>query len=342
MAGELILYATEDGDLVVRLQERDGSVRLTQLHLAELFQTTVSNINKHIGGILDDYEQDEATIEEYSIVQTEGKRSVERLVAHYSLPMILSVGFRVRSPRGAQFRRWAAETLSEYMVKGFVMDDDRLKEPDNDYFEELLARIRDIRASEKLFYKKVLDIYATAVDYDPKAEASQRFFQTVQNKMRHAAHGQTAAETKIARADSSRPMMGLIGWTGEKKGRLPTKQDAQVAKNYLQDGEMETLNRITVAFLEFAEAMATDRKPMHMADWIARLDDFLKLGDHKLPSGAGKVSARAATKKVSAEYDRWHTRAINAPSAVERHFIEATAKVKKLAAEKPAGKGDAA
>ena len=201
MAGELILYATEDGDLVVRLQERDGSVRLTQLQLAELFQTTVSNINKHIGGILDDYEQDEATIEEYSIVQTEGKRSVERLVAHYSLPMILSVGFRVRSPRGAQFRRWAAETLSEYMVKGFVMDDDRLKEPDNDYFEELLARIRDIRASEKLFYKKVLDIYATAVDYDPKAEASQQFFQTVQNKMLWAVTGKTAAGLIENRSD---------------------------------------------------------------------------------------------------------------------------------------------
>lgn len=342
MAGELILYTTEDGDLIIRLQERDGSVWLTQAQMSELFQTTVSNINKHIKAILDDGEQDEATIEEYSIVQTEGSRSVERAVAHYSLPMILSVGFRVRSPRGAQFRRWASETLAEYMVKGFVMDDERLKEPDNDYFEELLARIRDIRASEKLFYKKVLDIYATAVDYDPGAEASQQFFQTVQNKMHHAAHGQTAAETKIVRADSAKPMMGLTSWTGEKKGRLPTKQDAQVAKNYLADDEMETLNRITVAFLEFAEAMATNRKPMHMADWIAKLDDFLKLGEHPLLSGAGKVSAKAAAKKVSSEYDRWHTRAINAPSAVEQHFIEATAKVKKLAADKPAkGKGGA-
>lgn len=342
MAGELILYTTEDGDIVVRLQERDGSVWLTQSQMAELFQTTVSNINKHIKGILEDREQDEATIEEYSIVQTEGSRSVERLVAHYNLPMILSVGFRVRSARGAQFRRWASETLSEYMVKGFVMDDERLKEPDNDYFEDLLARIRDIRASEKLFYKKVLDIYATAVDYDPKAEASMQFFQTVQNKMHHAAHGQTAAETKLARADSAKPMMGLTSWTGEKKGRLPTKQDAQVAKNYLADDEMETLNRITVAFLEFAEAMAKNRKPMHMADWIAKLDDFLKLGDHPLLDGASRVSAKQAQRHVDAEYDRWHTRAINAPSAVEQHFIEATAKVKKLAADKPAkGKGGA-
>lgn len=340
MAGELILYTTEDGDLVVRLQERDGSVWLTQAQMAELFQTTVSNINKHIRGILDDGEQDEATIEDYSIVQTEGGRTVERLIAHYSLPMILAVGFRVRSPRGAQFRRWAAETLSEFMVKGFVMDDARLKDPEADYFEELLARIRDIRASEKLFYKKVLDIYATSMDYDPRAEASQQFFQTVQNKMHHAAHGQTAAETKMGRANAGKPMMGLTSWPGETRGALPTKADAQVAKNYLKPDEMDTLNRITVAFLEFAEAMAKNRKPMHMVDWIAKLDDFLKLGDHPLLSGAGKVSAKAATDKVNAEYDRWHQRAINAPSAVEQHFIEATAKVKKLAADKPTkGKG---
>ena len=182
----------------------------------------------------------------------------------------------------------------------------------------------------------MLDIYATAVDYDPRAEASQQFFQTVQNKMHHAAHGQTAAETKLARADSAKPMMGLTSWTGEKKGRLPTKQDAQVAKNYLADDELETLNRITVAFLEFAEAMAKNRKPMHMADWIAKLDDFLKLGDHPLLDCAGKVTADRAKRHVDAEYDRWHSRAINAPSAVEQHFIEATAKVKKLAADKPA------
>lgn len=340
MASDLIQYQTEDGVTVIRLQARDGNAWLSQADMAELFQTTVSNINKHIKGILADGELDESTIEDYSIVRSEGQRQVERTVAHYSLPMILAVGFRVRSPRGMQFRRWAAEALSQYLVKGFVMDDDRLKEPDNDYFEELLARIRDIRASEKLFYKKVLDIYATAVDYDPKAETSQQFFQTVQNKMHHAAHGQTAAETKLARADAAKPMMGLTSWPGEKRGRLPTKQDAQIAKNYLQDEEMETLNRITVAFLEFAEAMAKNRKPMHMADWIAKLDDFLKLGDHPLLDGAGRVSAKQAQRHVDAEYDRWHSRAINAPSAVEQHFIEATAKVKKLAADKPAkGKG---
>ena len=343
MAGELILYTTEDGDLIVRLQERDGSAWLTQAQMAELFQVTPQAITQHIGAIYEDGELDEeATCNDYLQVRSEGTREVSRHIAHYNLQMILAVGFRVRSLRGMQFRRWAYQALSEYLIKGFVMDDERLKEPDNDYFEELLARIRDIRASEKLFYKKVLDIYATAVDYDPKAETSQQFFQTVQNKMHHAAHGQTAAETKLARADSAKPMMGLTSWTGEKKGRLPTKQDAQVAKNYLADEEMETLNRITVAFLEFAEAMATNRKPMHMTNWIAKLDDFLKLGDHALLSDAGKVTAKRASKHVDVEYDLWHTRAINAPSAVEQHFIEATAKVKKLAADKPSKGKDGA
>lgn len=340
MAGEIIQYQTEDGATVIRLQARDGNVWLSQADMAELFQVTPQAITKHIGAIYDDGElEPEATCNDYSQVRIEGNRRVSRQIAHYNLPLILAVGFRVRSLRGMQFRRWAAEALSEYLVKGFVMDDARLKDPEADYFEELLARIRDIRASEKLFYKKVLDIYATSVDYDPKADASQQFFQTVQNKMHHAAHGQTAAETKVARANASKPMMGLTSWPGEKRGTLPTKADAQVAKNYLNPGEMDTLNRITVAFLEFAEAMAKNRRPMHMADWIAKLDDFLKLGDHPLLSGAGKVSAQAAADKVNVEYDRWHLRAINAPSAAEQHFVEAMAKVKKIeAATKPKGR----
>jgi hypothetical protein len=335
MAGEIIQYQTEDGVTVIRLQARDGNVWLSQADMAELFQTTVSNINKHIKGIIEDGEQPEATMENYSIVRSEGARMVERQVGHYNLPMIMAVGFRVRSLRGMQFRRWAAASLSEYLVKGFVMDDARLKDPETDYFEELLGRIRDIRTSEKLFYKKVLEIYATAVDYDPKAEASQQFFQTVQNKMHHAAHGQTAAETKVARADAAKPMMGLTSWPGESRGQLPTRADAQVAKNYLEPGEMETLNRITVAFLEFAEAMAKNRRPMHMADWIAKLDDFLKLGEHPLLVGAGRIQAKTAEKKVNAEYDAWHARAINAPSAVERHFVEAISKTKAIEGTRP-------
>jgi len=329
MAEELIQYQTEDGVTIVRLQARDGNVWLSQAEIAELFQVTPQAVTQHIRAIYEDGELEEAaTCNDYLQVRTEGRREVSRRIAHYNLPLILAVGFRVRSPRGSQFRRWAAASLSEYLVKGFVMDDARLKDPDADYFEELLARIRDIRASEKLFYKKVLDIYATAVDYDPRADASHQFFQTVQNKMHHAAHGQTAAEAKIARADASKPMMGITSWPGEARGQLPTRADAQVAKNYLEPEEMETLNRITVAFLEFAEAMAKNRRPMHMADWITKLDDFLKLGDHPLLVGAGKVQAKVATKKVDAEYDAWHARAINAPSAVERHFVEAVGKTK--------------
>lgn len=333
MAGEIIQYQTEDGVTVIRLQARDGNVWLSQADMADLFQATKQNISLHIRNILQEGEQSsDSVVKEYLTTAVDGK-SYRTL--HYSLPMILAVGFRVRSPRGSQFRRWAAASLGDYLVKGFVMDDARLKDPEADYFEELLARIRDIRASEKLFYKKVLDIYATAVDYDPKAEASQQFFQTVQNKMHHAAHGQTAAETKVARADAAKPMMGLTSWPGEARGQLPTRADAQVAKNYLEPAEMETLNRITVAFLEFAEAMAKNRRPMHMADWIAKLDDFLKLGEHPLLAGAGKVQAKVAEKIVNAAYDAWHQRAINAPSAVEKHFVEAIGKVKAIEGARP-------
>lgn len=336
MAGEIIQYQTEDGVTIIRLQARDGNVWLSQAEIAGLFQVSPQAVTQHIRAIYEDDELEEAaTCNDYLQVRTEGKREVSRRIAHYSLPVILAVGFRVRSPRGSQFRRWAAGSLSEYLVKGFVMDDARLKDPDADYFEELLARIRDIRASEKLFYKKVLDIYATAVDYDSRAEASQQFFQTVQNKILHAAHGQTAAETKVARADAAKPMMGLTSWPGEARGQLPTRSDAQVAKNYLDPAEMETLNRITVAFLEFAEAMAKNRRPMHMADWIAKLDDFLKLGEHPLLAGAGRVQAKAAEKKVNAEYDAWHERAINAPSAVEQHFLEAISKAKVIEGVRP-------
>ena len=331
MAGEIIQYQTEDGVTVIRLQATDGSVWLSQADMAELFQTTKQSISLHIRNILDEGELDgAATVKENLTVQSEGNRQVSRQILLYNLQMILAVGFRVRSLRGMQFRRWAAASLSEYLVKGFVMDDARLKDPETDYFEELLARIRDIRASEKLFYKKVLDIYGTAVDYEPRAETSQQFFQTVQNKMHHAAHGQTAAETKMARADASKPMMGITSWPGESRGQLPTRADAQVAKNYLEPDEMETLNRITVAFLEFAEAMAKNRKPMHMGDWIAKLDDFLKLGDHPLLAGAGRVQAKVASKKVDSEYDAWHTRSISAPSAVEQHFVEAIGKAKAI------------
>lgn len=340
MSGEIILYQTEDGATVIHLQARDGSVWLTQAEIAELFQTSVPNINQHIKAILAEGEQAEATIKSYLIVQTEGSRTVERPVGHYSLPMILAIGFRVRSPRGLQFRRWAAEALSEYLVKGFVMDDEKLKNPDANYFEELLARIRDIRSSEKIFYRKVLDIYATSVDYDPKAESSERFFQTVQNKMHHAAHGHTAAEVVHARADAAKDHMGLTSWTTASKGGLPTRRDAVIAKNYLEGEELQTLNRVVTAYLEFAELQAMNRRPMHMADWVTKLDEFLKLGGRDVLKNAGRISAESAKQKAESEFAAWTARTINEPTPVERHFAEAVSKTKRIeTGKKHTGKG---
>lgn len=342
MASDLIQYQTEDGVTVIRLQARDGNVWLSQAEIAELFQVTPQAVTQHIRAIYEDEELEQAaTCNDYLQVRMEGKREVSRRIAHYSLPMILAVGFRVRSPRGMQFRRWAAEALSQYLVKGFVMDDERLKDPDTDYFEELLARIRDIRSSEKRFYQKVLEIYATSVDYDPRAESSTRFFKTVQNKMHYAAHGQTAAEVIYTHADASKDHMGLTHWDGQKQGKPPRKADAMIAKNYLSEEQIEPLNRVTTAYLEFAELQAQGRRPMHMADWIAKLDEFLKLADRDILTGAGRISHAAAMAKVEAEYPIWNERRINAPSAVEQHFLEATQAAKRIAAEKkkPKGKG---
>lgn len=339
MSGEIILYQTNDGVTVVQLQARDGNVWLSQAQMAELFQATKQNISLHIRNILVEGEQDEqAVVKEYLTTAADGK---SYRIQHYSLPMILAVGFRIRSLRGSQFRQWAADTLAEYMVKGFVMDDAKLKDPDADYFEELLARIRDIRSSEKLFYRKVLDIYATSVDYDPKTETSERFFQTVQNKMHWAAHGHTAAEVVHVRADAAKDHMGLTTWSSQGKGGRPNKRDAVIAKNYLADAELETLNRIVTAYLEFAELQAMGRKPMHMANWTAKLDDFLKLSDRDILTHAGRISADTAKLKAESQFEVWNTRVINQPSAVERHFAEAIGAAKSIeaAGKKMRGKG---
>ncbi|MEO3432085.1 virulence RhuM family protein [Inquilinus sp. CAU 1745] len=328
MAGEIILYNSEDGAAVIQLRARDGNVWLTQAQMAELFQASKQNISLHIRNILVEGEQDAAAVvKEYLTTAADGKAYRTQ---HYSLPMILAVGFRVRGPRGAQFRRWASASLSEYLVKGFVMDDERLKDAQADYFEELLARIRDIRSSEKLFYKKVLDVYATSVDYDPRAEASNLFFQTVQNKMHWAAHGHTAAETVVARANAGKDHMGLTSWANQSRGGPPRKADAVVAKNYLTGEELEALNRIVTAYLEFAEIQAMNRRPMTMRDWIGKLDDFLRLSDRDVLTHAGHVTAETAKLKGGHEFDRWRARAIEEPSAVERHFIEALGKTKTL------------
>lgn len=336
MSDELILYNTEDGVTVIQLRARDGSAWLSQAQIADLFEATKQNISLHIRNILDEGElEEEAVVKEYLTTAADGKAY---RTLHYALPMILAIGFRVRSPRGGQFRRWAATSLSEYLVKGFVMDDARLKEPETDYFEELLARIRDIRSSERMFYQKVLDIYGTSVDYDRSAEATQLFFQTVQNKMHWAAHGHTAAEVISARADSRKGNMGLTSWANQSKGGPPRKSDVAVAKNYLGEEEIQALNRIVTAYLEFAELQAMSRKPMTMRDWIAKLDDFLRLGDRDILTHAGKVTADSAKAKAQAEYDKWHAERLNAPSAVEEHFIEATTKAKKIGAARPKAK----
>ena len=339
MSGEIVVYNTEDGRVTVQLKTIGDNAWLTQAQIAELFDVTPQAVTQHIRAIYEEGEFDEAaTCKPFLQVRTEGKREVSRQIAHYALPMILAVGFRVRSPRGAQFRRWASTTLAEYLVKGFAMDDAKLKDPEADYFEELLARIRDIRSSEKLFYKKVLDIYATAVDYDGSAEASQLFFQTVQNKMHWAAHGHTAAQIVAARADAARNNMGLTSWANQSKGGPVRKGDVHIAKNYLNAEEIEALNRIVTAYLEFAELQAMVRKPMTMRDWIAKLDDFLALGDRDVLTHAGHISAEVAKARALAQYDQWHARKLDAPSAVEGAFVEATKKAKQIGAARPKAK----
>lgn len=300
MAGEIILYQTEDGQTQISLQARDGSVWLTQIQLADLFQTSVSNINKHIKGILADEEQPEATIENYSIVQIEGGRSVERQVSHYNLPMIMAIGFRVRSPRGTQFRRWAAAQLSEYLVKGFVMDHARLKEPGGDpYFDELLERIRDIRTSEKRFYQQVRDVFAaTSSDYDAKSDAASTFFKTIQNKMLYAVTGKTAAELIVDRADPAAPNMQLTSW----KGSRVRKGDVTISKNYLTEAEVRELNRLTTMFLDFAQDRAERRKQTLMAEWIDQTDRFLTFNERDVLTGKGNMSHEAMETIVGKRY----------------------------------------
>ena len=300
MAGELLLYTTEDGTAKIQLRADGGAVWLSQLEMAELFQTSVPNINIHIKNVLDEGELVEAaTIKEDLIVRQEGQREVRRPVKFYNLDMILAVGYRVKSPRGTQFRRWATTHLREYLIKGFVMDDERLKAPGGwDYFDDLLERIRDIRASEKRFYQKVRDIYSTAIDYESKSDAAQLFFKKVQNKMLWAITGQTAAELIAERSDSNAPNMGLTSFKGERV-RLG---DITTAKNYLQQPELDELNRIVVMYLDHAEDMARRRKEMTMRDWEQRLDVFLEFNERDVLTHAGKVSATLAERLARERY----------------------------------------
>ena len=327
-SSEMLLYITEDGKVKIETRMQDETIWLTQGQLADLFQTTQQNVSLHIQNIFESGElTEEATHKKYLSVRLEGLRSVRRTMDYYNLDMIISVGYRVNSIRGTQFRIWATQRLKEYLVKGFTMDDERLKNAGvGNYFEELLARIRDIRSSEKIFWRKVLDIYSTSIDYSPDEEISKQFFKIVQNKMHWAAHGKTAAEIIYGRAAADAPNMGMTSWRGSK----PRKEDAVIAKNYLNQEELEKLNRIVMAYLEFAELQAMNRIPMYMKDWIAKLDDFLKLSGSELLQHSGTVSHEQAAQKALDEFEKFQLLRINSVSPVEAHFFEAVEKVNRL------------
>lgn len=322
---QIIIYQTEDGQTKIDVTVEKETVWLTQSQMAELFQRDISVISRHIKNIFEEGELDEKSNLHFLQIANSDKP-----VAFYSLDVIISVGYRVKSLRGTQFRIWANKVLKEYMIKGFAMNDDLLKDPTSNYFDELLKRVRDIRSSEKMFYRKVLDIYALSIDYNPKSDESKTFFATVQNKMHFAASGKTAAELIYERADSKKDFMGLTSW----KGYMPQKNDALVAKNYLTEDELDTLNRIVSMYLDFAELQAKARKPMYMKDWIAKLDAFLNISERDILTHAGKISSELAQTKASEEYSRFYTRSINEMSEVEKHFIESVERTEKLLTSK--------
>ena len=329
--GEFLLYQAEDGRTRIQCRFEDETIWLTQVQIAELFQTTIPNINLHLKGI---YAEGElaggATVKSYLIVRSEGARRVSRQVLHYSLPTILAIGYRVRGHRGTQFRQWATARLSEYLVKGFTMDDERLKNPpgkgQKDYFDELLERIRDIRSSERRFYQKVLDIYATSVDYTPDAEVSHLFFAAVQNKMHWATHGHTAAEIIHKRADAEQPFMGL---KTTRPGGVVRKDDVSIAKNYLTEDELQLLNRIVNLYIEYAELQALERRVMTMQGWITKLDEFLKISGRDLLDHVGKISAEAAKAKAEVEYERYRVLVDSQPRPVDADFEKVVKVLKK-------------
>jgi hypothetical protein len=326
--GEILLYQTDDGEIKLECRLENETLWLTQKLMAELFQVKPQNITMHLKNIYAEGElRESATCKDFLQVQIEGSRKVERKQKFYNLDAIISVGYRVKSIIATRFRIWATERLKEYIVKGFTMDDDRLKESGGGvYFDELLARIRDIRSSEKVFWRKVLDIYATSIDYDPKADTSKEFFKIIQNKMHWAAHGHTAAKIIYARVDSGKPNMGMTNWTGDKI----RKSETEIAKNYLSEDELDILNRIVTMYLEFAELQARNRKVMTMMGWISKLDDFLKISDMELLSHSGKISHKMASEKSQLEYEKFHQKQLEQPTEVEQHFVEAEIELKAI------------
>ncbi|WP_281531576.1 virulence RhuM family protein [Leyella stercorea] len=315
--GQFLLYQTPDGDSQIEVKLQNDTVWLSLDQMAELFQRNKSTISRHVKNVLEDGELEEKSV--VAFFATTATDSKTYSVAYYNLDMIISVGYRVHSYRGVQFRIWATKVLKEYIVKGFAMNDDLLKRAGGgNYFDELLARIRDIRSSEKVFYRKVLEIYALSIDYDPRVEMTQKFFKTVQNKMHYSVHGHTAAEIIYERADAEKDFMGLTSWAGP----MPTKPEAEIAKNYLTHEEVKSLNRIVSLYLDFAEMQAEEHRPMYMKDWINILDDFLRISRKDILTHAGKISAKLAKEKADQEYDKFKERTKNNLSAVEIHFLE--------------------
>lgn len=311
---EMIIYQSEDGNTKIDVRMENETVWLTQAQMAELFQRDISVISRHIKNAYN-----EGEIEEESTLHYMQIPNSDKPVAHYNLDVIISVGYRVKSLIGTKFRIWATKRLNEYIIKGFTMNDDLLKKAGGgNYWRELLERIRDIRSSEKVFYRQVLDIYATSVDYDPRSEMSQLFFQTVQNKMHYAAHGHTAAEIIMLRADGNKPLMGMTTYSGKK----PSKSDAVIAKNFLNEDEINILNRIVSAYLEFAELQAVRKMPMYMKDWIEKLDGFIKMSGSEILENAGKVSHMEATTKAILEFEKYKEITKDELSEVEKDFIK--------------------
>lgn len=330
---DIVIYQTEDGITQIEVRLENENVWLTQQQMADLYQTSRTNVVEHIKHIYEEQELDEiSTCRNFRQVRTEGNRQVEREIPFYNLDMIISLGYRVKSRIATNFRRWATERLKEYMIKGFTMDDERLKQMGGGgYWRELLARIRDIRSSEKVMYRQVLDLYATSVDYDPKAEQSIKFFKIVQNKLHYAAHGHTAAEVIYERADADKPFMGLTTFAGEQL----TKTDVTVAKNYLSEEELKVLNNLVSGYFDFAEIQAIRHKPMYMADYIEQLDNILTSTGEKLLSGAGRVSHRQAEEKAIAEYRKYQVRTL---SPVEQAYMDSIKTLTAKTSKKKGGK----
>lgn len=324
--GQFLVYQTQDGKLKIDVRFEGDTVWLTQQHMAELFQTTKQNIGQHLKSVFAEGELDQdSVVKESFTTAADGKNYATRF---YNLDAIISVGYRVKSAVATRFRIWATRQLREYIVKGFLLDDDRLKNPDQpfDYFEELMRRIQDIRTSERRFYQKITDIYATSIDYDPTQDVSISFFKTVQNKVHWAITGQTAAEIIHSRVDAAKPNLGLTNW----RGAVIRKQDVSIAKNYLSEPELEALNNLVEQYLIFAQGQAMRRVPMHMADWIEKLNGFLTLNDRDILTHAGRISHEMAQAKAELEYDKFKAIEASAPRPVDADFEQATKDLKKL------------